>query len=380
MDRKGRLTLFAALTLALVLGQVHAFSIYLTAAEAEFGAGRHLVSLTYSLALIILTITVLVGPSIYRRWSPSVLAATAIVLGVAGLLIAAMAPNLAVVWVGYGLIFGTANGLGYGFGLQIAAQANANAKGLAMGAVTAAYAGGAILGSPVLGSVVGQYGFSAGMLASAASLAVALPIVVGLFKRSGVSFQFNPDRTATVEVSRSDLVKLWTAYALAVFSGLMVIGHASGIAVARSVEAAAWIAPVLVAGFNLCGSLGVAWLSDRIGFRIVLIAMPIMTAGSLLVLIFLPGPAAALPALCAIGFAYGGAIAVWPAAISERFGVFDSPRIYGRVFTAWGAAGLAGPWVAGLLFDQSGHYQSAFLIAAVLGAVGAMAAFIALRQ
>lgn len=54
------------------------------------------------------------------------------------------------VWIGYSLIFGIANGLGYGFGLQFAAHANPENRGLAMGVVTAAYA---------FGAVVSTYGF-----------------------------------------------------------------------------------------------------------------------------------------------------------------------------------------------------------------------------
>ena len=51
----------------------------------------------------------------------------------------------------------------------------------------------------------------------------------------------------------------------------------------------------------------------------------------------------------------------------------SSARIYGRVFTAWGAAGLLGPWLAGVLFDLSGDYRIALLVAAAIG-LGSVAA------
>ncbi|MBX2823832.1 MAG: YbfB/YjiJ family MFS transporter, partial [Gammaproteobacteria bacterium] len=59
-------------------------------------------------------------------------------------------------------------------------------------------------------------------------------------------------------------------------------------------------------------------------------------------------------------------IAIYPVSIAEQFGTRASPRIYGQVFTAWGLAGLVGPWVSGWLFDATGSYRWSLLIAALL--------------
>ena len=81
------------------------------------------------------------------------------------------------------------------------------------------------------------------------------------------------------------------------------------------------------------------------------------------------GPAIAL--LSAVGFAYGAVIAVYPYAISEYFGDLG-PKVYGRVFTAWGFAGLAGPWTAGRLYDASGSYGTALAAASVIALFSTM--------
>ncbi|MCY4310722.1 MAG: YbfB/YjiJ family MFS transporter, partial [Rhodospirillaceae bacterium] len=39
-------------------------------------------------------------------------------------------------------------------------------------------------------------------------------------------------------------------------------------------------------------------------------------------------------------------------------------RIYGKMLTAWGAAGLSAPLVAGALYDWTGSYTLALLLAA----------------
>jgi OFA family oxalate/formate antiporter-like MFS transporter len=61
--------------------------------------------------------------------------------------------------------------------------------------------------------------------------------------------------------------------------------------------------------------------------------------------------------------AYGALIAVYPFAIAEYFGETLGPKVYGQVFTAWGFAGLAGPWLAGKLYDLTGAYQFALATA-----------------
>lgn len=114
-------TLVAASILAAVLGSVHAFSVFLAPLEAGFGASRAAVSLTYSLALVALTLAVLLGHRIYARWRASTFVTGVALIAAAGALIAAYSPTLTILWIGYGVLFGAANGLGYGFGLQIAA-------------------------------------------------------------------------------------------------------------------------------------------------------------------------------------------------------------------------------------------------------------------
>ncbi|MDE0787334.1 MAG: hypothetical protein OSB06_01525, partial [SAR324 cluster bacterium] len=58
----------------------------------------------------------------------------------------------------------------------------------------------------------------------------------------------------------------------------------------------------------------------------------------------------------------------------------SSSQIYGRVFTAWGLAGLVGPWLAGLLYDVTGDYTLALLVAAASSTLSVMAAYLISRQ
>ena len=67
--------------------------------------------------------------------------------------------------------------------------------------------------------------------------------------------------------------------------------------------------------------------------------------------------------LAIVGFCYGATIAAYPAVVSVIFGSAHGVKIYGRIFTAWGIAGLVGPVLAAFLYELSGNYQLILIIA-----------------
>ncbi len=374
--RAGLTVLMACIVLSCVMGTVHAFSVFLEPLEVRFAIGRDLASLTYSLALVALTLGVLVGHRIYGRFSPPVLTLVLCLGAAGGLLLAAFAREIAVVWLGYSGIFGFANGLGYGFALQFAAQANARRGGMAMGLVTAVYALGAALAPLPLWEALRAGGLTAGLVTMAAVVACAAPLGAFLFWRAGLTFQQEPrSGQGRAASDRGALALLWVGYGAGVAAGLAAIGHATGIARAGgATDIALRVAPIAIAVANMTGGLLGGWLCDRLAPRRLLIALPILSALALGLLASGLQAGALVAGLAAVGFAYGAIIAVYPAAIAQRFGALAGVRIYGRVFTAWGTAGLLAPWAAGLLFDLSSSYRPALICAALLALLSALAA------
>ncbi|MEM8775831.1 MAG: MFS transporter [Pseudomonadota bacterium] len=367
----GYVVLVAASLMSAVLGSVHAFSVFLGPLEAQFGASRSAVSFTYSAALVCLTAAVLLGHRFYGRVSAAAFMIISAAMAASGAALAGIAPSLMIVWLGYSVLFGVANGLGYGFGLQIAAQANPGREGVAMGVVTAAYALGAVL-SPALFALLLKNGFGAAMiglscvlLAAGLCSALAMRSVKARFSMMEASQHQTGAPTKSIAV-------LWLAYFGGVMAGLMVIGHAAGILAEISTPGGVWLAPAIVAICNLLGSLLGGRLSDRFLPTQLLTCLPALTALSLLGL--MAGSEWFLVILCLgfAGFAYGGTIAAYPAYIAKRFGIDQSAQVYGKVFTAWGTAGLAGPWFAGLLYDWNGSYHFALVIAAAFAVVSVL--------
>lgn len=373
---QGRKVLFAASLVSMVLGSIHAFSVFLEPLETAFVSSRATVSLVYSFGLLFLTTAVLFGPLVYSRLQPATIYVLVAFLGVIGTGLASIADGLGLVWIGYSLIFGVANGLGYGFGLQFAARANPDHMGLAMGVVTAAYALGAVLAPFGFKVALAFGGFFSAMIALGS---VVFLISIGaalLIARSGAQYSNAQAEPSVSSLPLGRITAIWIAYGSGVTAGLMAIGHAAGIAATAGF--AGWIAAATIAGCNLAGSLLCGWISDRVSHQSILTSLPLLGAMALLALSFFP--AQTLAFLGVVGFTYGGIIATYPAAIANLFSGESGPRAYGRIFTAWGTAGLLAPWLAGQIYDWDGTYTTALWVAAGLGILSAVTARIVFQQ
>ncbi|MEH6457777.1 MAG: MFS transporter [Cocleimonas sp.] len=378
--QSGKQVLFASMLLMMVFGSIHVFSIFLEPMEAQFKASRSAVSLIYSLSLVTLTISVFFGHKLYGLMSPALFVVATCLLAVFGLCITAFSNHLLLAYLGFGVIFGFANGLGYGYTLHMCAQSNKQRQGLAIGLITASYALGPVLMPWPLSYAIQQFGLTGALLAFVTVIILIMPIAAFAFHLSGSRLQLaavDKDNLASNKNNNPNLVRmLWLSYGLAVTAGLMTLGHATAIAKTGGVSnQLIVIAPIIIAVFNICGSLLGGWMVDKFSVKTSLIALPLLSAISLFALSqFLSGQSI-LIGLAAVGFTYGAIIAAYPAVIAVLFGSLNSIKIYGLVFTAWGAAGFFGPWFAGILYDNSGNYTLALLIAAIAGLLSAVVAY-----
>ncbi len=369
-----------------VLGTIHAFSVFVPQWQNTFGANRASVSLVYSLALVSLTIAVLFGYRIYKRYSPAVLFAVCGLIAAAGLALAARSSSLLELTIFYGIVFGSANGVGYGYALQLAGQTSHSGKGFAMGLVTAFYAVGATLAPVMFVALIKRGGNDLALLAMAVIVLLVSFVSAAFVHFSGASF-LSESATAMAKPLADKLKRtrllLWFSYGGAVAAGLMVIGHAFAIALWLNPDGGmSSISPVVVSLGNMLGGFTAGYFSDRLSSRSLLLWLPVLTCVGLLCLV---SPLsifwiAMLTSLGIIGYCYGALIAVYPVAISDIFGTEAAPRIYGQIFTAWGVAGLVGPWFSGWLFDQTMSYKLALIIAAGISLLSLVSIRVAYRD
>lgn len=376
----------ALLLVSASLGTIHAFSVLVEPLESRLGAGRGDVSLAYSIALASLTVAVTVGHRIYTRASPAVLMALACVGAAVGLLIAAATDSLLGLWLGYGLIFGFANGVGYGLALHLANQWFGRRRGRAMGSVTAIYAVGAGAAAFAI-EPLAESGGARRPLLVLAGLLVAVGLVAVVSLPSGVSLtsgvnssgrHLHPadlpagDRAAPAEQDQPRVGLAWLTYGTAVAAGLMAMGHAASIVTEKGGSSSDGVrGAFVIVVVNACAGFVAGSMADRYRPGLLLAGLGVISAIGLGALALFDGVGLAFGALALVGLGYGATISIFPILTTQLFGIDMYVRAYGRIFTSWGLAGLSAPWFAGVLFVRAGNYTAPLLVAAALALVSA---------
>ena len=361
-----------------MLGSVHAFSVFIVPFEALLGLPRSEISLIYSLALVAITLSVLLGYRFYSLLPAWWLVFTTCLIAAAGLLLAASSLSWWTLLAGYSLAFGFANGVGYGFSLQLVARVMPENKGFAMGAVTAAYAVGSIVFARIFAWCIALVSVESALLSIAIAVVGCGTLAAIMLRMAGANYGESPrsDDQDQTGINQRKVLQFWIAYMTSVFAGLMAIGHAAGIALSKaaSTELATLAAIAIGIGSTIGGFLS-GWLVDRWPTSRFLIGLPLLSAVALIAIGSSDNAMAAVVWLSLVGFAYGSIIAIYPVAIANYFSA-RGPQAYGRVFIAWGFAGLVAPWSAGLLYDLRGGYELAMVIAAAIAILSAFCAWI----
>lgn len=375
------LTLAASMLVTFVLGSVHAYSVFIAPLEQLLLLPRSEVSLIYSLALVTLTLAVLLGYRVYPLLAPARLILITCLTAAAGLALAARASDWWLLCIGYSLVFGFSNGIGYGYCLQLVGRVMPETRGFAMGAVTAAYAVGSVAFAKIFAWRIAVAGVDSALQTIAAALLVCGFAAALMLRVAGASYGDSAPSEARCGVRGSEIALFWIAYMTSVFAGLMAIGHAAGIALSRNATLELSTLGAITTGIgSALGGFASGWLIARFSAGRLLIGLPLLSAVALLAMALSREALSVVALLSLVGFSYGSVIAVYPVAIADRFGA-RGPEAYGRVFTAWGFAGLAGPWSAGLIFDWRGGYESAMLAAAGVAVLSALlAARLRLKQ
>ena len=98
--------------------------------------------------------------------------------------------------------------------------------------------------------------------------------------------------------------------------------------------------------------------------------LAVVQAAALTMLAFAESTVPLFAAIILFGATIGNILMLQPLLISQRFGVVDYPRIFGRsqFFTMFGVAG--GPLLLGWLYDSTGGYRTPYLVGAACSFTG----------
>ncbi|KAB7672684.1 OFA family MFS transporter [Bacillus sp. B1-b2] len=353
------------------LGTIYTWSLFNQPLVDKFGWELSSTAITFSITSFALAFATLFSGKLQDKWGLRRLVAAAGILLGAGLILSSQVSSLWMLYLVAGVIVGFADGTAYITSLSNLIKWFPDKKGLISGISVGAFGTGSLIFKYVNASLISSFGVSTAFLLWGI---IVLVMVVGgsfLLKEAKDVAKNTKAATQQKDYTVKEMLKTKQAYLLfvifftACMSGLYLVGIVKdiGVSLAGLDVATAANAVALVAIFNTSGRIILGALSDKVGRMQVVCGTLLATAIAVAVLSFVPLNFPIFFACVAtIAFCFGGNITVFPAIVSDFFGLKNQSKNYGVIYQGFGLGALAGSIIAALL----GGFQATFTVIAVL--------------
>jgi OFA family oxalate/formate antiporter-like MFS transporter len=392
--KKGIMTLVAVIAIQLTLGIAYIWSVFQTGiAESIFGGDHAAASLTFSLLLATLTVGGVIGGKLTGRFSTRAVVLTGGLILSLGFFLASLVTenNAWLLWVTYGIMGGLGMGFSYTTTIAIVQKWYPHKKGLVTGIIVSSLGFGGVVFTPIVERLIIYFGGEGtGELNTFMVLSIVFLIVctVGsLFLKNppdGWKAGATPSQAAKIKAKKDyspmEMIKS-PKFFLVVFSlmlacmgGLMMIGFAKPIAVAKGMSETATIGVLAISLCNSFGRLGWGQVSDKIGRRNTIMILLLGSATCSLLVNMAQGYWIYI-LIGLIGLFYGGFLSNFPALTADMFGAKYMATNYGIILLGFGAGAIISSQIAGYYKNVAANDISLMYPAFVIAAGCALAAF-----
>jgi OFA family oxalate/formate antiporter-like MFS transporter len=359
----------AATIMSLPLGSIYAFSVLMAPLEQLLQASRSELASVFGISAVFFTIGANLAPRLFGWIRASFLVALTGALSSAGVALAALAPSLSWLILGYGVMFAAGGGMAYVVVQQCVNAGQLARPGLVNGYLVSLFPLGAMLAAPAFGlglDWVGVRHTIAGLAAVIAATAFAAALLVA-HDRVVLSKTGRPtslQAAGSQHSLRATFWKLFATFFLAASAGLMVLSQAAGMVAAfgagksTSVLATTGITAAIAVARLLGG-----WLIDRLPVPYVAASAQAIALFGAIALTVMPSPELAILTLGLIGVGYGLISGVTVGAVACYWPKAEFGRIASRTYIAWCLAAISLPVLAGRLYDLTGGYETAVIVA-----------------
>jgi OFA family oxalate/formate antiporter-like MFS transporter len=382
------LVAIAGVVIQMMLGTVYAWSVFKTPLIQKHNWSALQVGFTFTLTIFFLGLSAALGGRFVDKAGTKRIASLAAILFGTGTILAGVADSLGslwLLWIGYGIVAGIGNGLGYIMPIAVLLRWFPDKKGVITGLAVMGFGLGAAVMGQVAPIMIVHLGiantfyisgiiFLVGIFIAAQKL-VNPPDEYGFIQRD---FRVMPASMVSVDfktaLRMNQFYILWGILFLNVTAGIAIISNLSPMAQSQlSLSNPALMAGSIVFAASLFNGFGrLFWgsLSEKVGRKTAFIlifstqiplfaVLPHVTSVTLFTII-----------CCYILFCYGGGFGTMPSLAAETFGHKYIGSIYGPILFAWGAAGAAGPVLMEWVKQTSNTFTAAMSIAAGILALG----------
>jgi MFS family permease len=369
------------------------FLALIASAAFRFGWSREVTSLAVTVNLVIYGLTAPFAAALMQRFGIRQIVAASLTLVALGCMATVAMTQSWQLILAWGLAIGVGTGsMALVFGAIVADRWFVTQRGLVTGIFSAASSTGQLVFLPILAQLISHHGWrTAVWVVAAFSLALVPLVSVGVAPYGATEVQpppppreARPARLALrtlAEASRS-----WTFWVL--MATFFICGWSTnGLIGAHFIPAAhdhgmppttAANLLALIGIFDIVGTVGSGWLTDRVDPRNLLMAYYGLRGLSLLIVPTVLGSTVDPPLFLFIVFYGLDWVATVPPTVAlcrEHFGVGKSGVVFGWVYAAhMVGAGIAASF-AGAVRAHTGDYRLAWLTAGVLCVLAALSFF-----
>lgn len=383
----------AAIGLHISIGSVYAWSVLTRPIMADMGFTLSQTTWTFSLAILILGLSAGFLGSFAEKIGPKKSGLLAMLFWVTGLLGTAYAlsiHNLTLLYLFYGIIGGIGLGIGYITPVSTLVKYFPNRPGFATGLAIMGFGFASLIAGPLMQYLVAQVG----LVDTFIILGVIYLVIMGASSLYLKAPQpKHPTRTTkdksamyvhTHGILANDAMKtwqfgaLWWVFFINITCGIGLLSLASPMAqeaIGMTPTAAASLVGI-IGIFNGGGRIAWSTISDYLGRAQTYILFFIIEIVAFYLLAQTNSALTFQILILLIITCYGGGFSCMPAYLADLYGIRQLSTIHGRILTAWGLAGIAGPMLVSYFHEAGYGYTTALECFAALFVLNTIIAII----
>ena len=373
---------FAAL--AVIFGVAYSFAAFFEPLQQQFQARRAEVSLMFGLSGLLYFVLGAGGGMLADRFGPRLVTSAGMLFIAGGLAACSVAHSLNLVVWAYGVGVGVGIALVYTPAIACVQPWFTRRRGLAAGLASAGIGAGTLLVPLAVGALLTTLDWRVALrLLALGVLLLGLAATLQL-RRAPAATRVGSAAVAGTPLGQAlrSPAFLWL-YAMCVLAApamFVPFAHVSAAARDLGVPDVRAVGLVGLIGIgSLTGRFAIGALADRIGRPVTLVLMQASLGLSFLLWAAAGSYLAMAVFALWMGLSYGGIVSLMPALVMDFFGARAVSSIIGVLYTGAAFGNLAGPWLAGAVFDRSGSYQGVIWGCLALSALATLAAARAVR-
>lgn len=378
----------AALVMQLCLGVLYSWSVFRGPLMKELGWTVKQAGYPFMASLFFFTIAMIFAGRWQDKAGPRKVAIFGgLLLGAGALLAGVMYKTVPGLVFAYGVLGGLGVGFAYVTPIATCIKWFPDMRGTITGLAVFGFGAGTLIFGPLISKLIAGSGLANTFFAVGAIMLVGVCGAGSMFKVPPVGYTPPGWKQPTVAagapakadwapgemIGNPQFYFLWFIYLIGAAAGLMIIGQAVpiGVEVAGLDKAIAAGGLGTMALFNGLGRLVHGSISDKIGRKnTVLLMFAEYLVAFLLLLPHADSFTKWLFGICIVGFGFGGFLALMPSLTADYFGTKSLGTNYGYMFTAYGIAGIGGPFMIDAIRASAGAFTNAMYYISVACVAG----------